>query len=162
MQVITKNTLEEIEVIVDRFRSPFSHLLFRGEACNNCNWKLRPSLIRDENMLSVERLLQEEIRFNTEFKRRIIDAGLQRKILEGQNPLGFQSQWEWLTQAQHYGLPTRLFDWSIDFRRALYFAVDDTVYDKNDGQLWIYQGPNGIILSDNPIDSDIDYRLINP
>lgn len=43
---------------------------------------------------------------------------------------------------QHYGIPTRLLDWSQDFRVALYFAVTNNYgnHDGEDGEIWGFDG----------------------
>lgn len=47
---------------------------------------------------------------------------------------------EIMSLAQHYGLPTRLLDWSYDYKSALYFALKDIVENPrdSDGILWAF------------------------
>jgi hypothetical protein len=43
---------------------------------------------------------------------------------------------DWMVFAQHYGLPTRLLDWSMSPLIALFFAVMESKHDGRDGCLW--------------------------
>jgi hypothetical protein len=45
------------------------------------------------------------------------------------------TKWEWLFLMQHYGLPTRLLDWTESSLIALYFAIRDTGPDA-DAAVW--------------------------
>lgn len=53
-------------------------------------------------------------------------------------------EWDWVALAQHYGLPTRLLDWSADIDVALYFAVANKEDDACDGAIYIFQDPTAI------------------
>ncbi len=47
---------------------------------------------------------------------------------------GKEDDLEWLILMQHYGVPTRLLDWTESILIALYFAVKD--FPKDDGEIW--------------------------
>jgi FRG domain len=55
-----------------------------------------------------------------------------------QNSVIFDTFWNWLTLAQHHGLPTRVLDWSYSPLIALHFALDNyTVFSNNsDAAIW--------------------------
>jgi hypothetical protein len=79
-------------------------LWYRGHP--NSSFYLLASLLRYENGLVQERGLF------TDF-RKLSDRILKRR----------DSEWETLFEMQHYGVPTRLLDWSETFGIALFFAA---------------------------------------
>jgi hypothetical protein len=54
-------------------------------------------------------------------------------------PNGPAAYWHWLFMMQHYGVPTRLLDWSRDALTALFFALDGQGPDDigQDAAVWI-------------------------
>jgi hypothetical protein len=60
-----------------------------------------------------------------------------RKYGQFRDPLVSMSEWRLVTIAQHYGVPTRLIDWTYSPFVAAHFATFDTTkYDK-DGVIWM-------------------------
>lgn len=96
---------------------------FRGQA--DVGWGLTPSLYR----LGLEEY-EEEIR--ADFVRRAIQLTPERQP---------SSDWGWYFAMQHYGVPTRLLDWTTSALVALFFATNsnaaaDTAVKRNPA-VWI-------------------------
>ena len=51
--------------------------------------------------------------------------------------VGDDSIWNWLSLAQHHGLPSRLLDWTFSPHVALHFATAELDHYESDGELWI-------------------------
>jgi len=108
---------------------------YRGQ--NNYNYYLLPSLLRYENGIDKETYLFKSFQ---KFGERIFER---RK-----------SEWETLFEMQHYGIPTRLLDWSETFGISLFFAAfynnssnleeDAAIYLLNPTRLNGYSGKNKV------------------
>lgn len=98
-------------------------LFFRGQS--NKSWDIRPSIFRD-SLISVE--------------HKIIQTAIARVPQEFRE---CSSAFEELTKLQHYGLPTRLLDITMNPLVALYFACLPTakVKDKEGNEVY----PDGIV-----------------
>lgn len=130
MKSITINTFEElIEKIREMTHNPIiesdngyrTSYYFRGHA--NKDWKLSPSLLRDQNSIESKELL-EILRADKEVNSKIA-----------------------LAVAQHYGRKTRCLDFTRNYRVALYFACNpnDLDYDKDGAIIFLekyYHLPN--------------------
>lgn len=70
-----------------------------------------------------------------------------------------RNKWYSLFQAQHIGLKTRFMDWSIDWRVALMFAVENEDYFGHNGTLTIFIVPDDLLFHDKkltPVTSSTD------
>jgi hypothetical protein len=83
-------------------------LWFRGHL--DAGWLLTPKLYRPDFIGADE----SEIRH--EFKSRAL------QLIQGRLPA---DKWEWYFLMQHYGVPTRLLDWTENALIALFFAVEN-------------------------------------
>lgn len=124
----------------DGRRGDADPLWFRGHA--DAGWKLTPKLYRPEYRGADE----NEIRH--EFKSRAL------QLIQGRLPA---DEWEWYFLMQHYGVPTRLLDWTENPLIAIYFTVEGHKADR-DAAVWaldptwlnrkLRRGIEGVMLHD--------------
>ena len=86
-------------------------LWYRG--CGKASYELKPSLYRHKQSQTIEDILVLEKDLISRFRQRSIP--FHSRVLT--------DPWEWLFLMQHYGVPTRLLDWSESPLMALFFAV---------------------------------------
>ncbi|MFN7505866.1 MAG: FRG domain-containing protein [Limnobacter sp.] len=102
----------------------FDDVLFRGQ---KEDWPLLPKLAR--------------LRFRGELAVREAEArmltSLRTRALPYLDTVP-QNDWDWLTIAQHYGMATRLLDWSTNPLAALWFAVEQPARKNQDAVIWVF------------------------
>jgi hypothetical protein len=98
---------------------------FRGHA--HADWGLTPQVYRPAFISAYgdeTKRLRKEQHLNQDF--RVLSAGIRS---------GDETDAELYFLQQHYGLPTRLLDWSTVPLAVLYFAVSKQEHDETDGQI---------------------------
>lgn len=140
MNIVTIANYEELlKLITERYYSkPRSRWIFRGHS--NASYSLIPKVGRGTHPFNSRDGF--EITLFNNFKREAYPY-VQRLP---------SSDWEWLTLAQHHGLPTRLLDWSYNPLVACYFSVAS--HPNSDGVVYALETPKRIddevILNTNP------------
>lgn len=112
------NISELLKNLVDDLGDYDEDIWFRGQS--DFSWSLFPGLFRFKEGPSESILL-------TRFKQ-------SAALLIDTSP---KDDFDWLFLMQHYGVPTRLLDWTESPLTALYFAIDDLAYEDKDSALWL-------------------------
>lgn len=101
---------------------------FRGH--RKVTWSLIPSALRSSNLKTRNAALA----LMSEF-RRVAEIKLDR-------PPQPTEHLKWLQLAQHYGIPTRLLDWTESATFALYFACEQSNEGDSDGLVFVLNPQN--------------------
>lgn len=142
------NLINNIETIrsTNRKGDVVEHLWYRGQG--NCTWRLIPSIQRTDLSEEEERHLANDFY--------ICASHIMGDVPErGNYPY-------WIALMQHYGLPTRVLDWSQSPLVALYFALKPVV--DADACIWVLRpGALNARMGDkslHPIDSKTVQRML--
>ncbi|TRX72585.1 FRG domain-containing protein [Carboxylicivirga sp. M1479] len=100
-----------------------SNFRFRGQA--DYSWTLMPSIYRYSNFNRFQTVV---------FEHNLLNSKPNHPIPPITNT---NYDIEWIMLCQHYGVPTRLLDWSQDIHIALYFACCEKKFKHKDAALYI-------------------------
>jgi len=130
IQELTARSLDEFVRAAGYFRKTwkksgytYDPLWFRGQDASK---KLIPKLYRQMRGRRLHTDDEEEDELRYEFQQRAVQFPTSRV------PAG---EWEWYFLMQHYGMPTRLLDWSEGSLLALHFAIRSNT--RSDAAVWV-------------------------
>jgi hypothetical protein len=143
MKIIKPETLKTFIREFEKYNSP-KQCYFRGQA--DYSWEIVPGIARNKNIKNIDSLLKIEKNLLEKLDKKIIEKNKEQmiQIIDG----SYHNTWKLVMAAQHYGLPTRLIDFSHDKYTALEFAIGDLQHLAKDGALIIYE--NVDFVQENP------------
>ena len=131
------NNLGEFTSFVETYTAMNENVWFRG--VGSSEYKLLPSLYRHPTLTDAQHLIKTEHDILERFKQRSIP--FINRVSIGKD------YWDYFFVMQHYGIPTRLLDWSENPFISLYFALASAHYDSKksfytkDAAVWVLK-PN--------------------
>jgi hypothetical protein len=149
----TVRTLEDYTQLVGALMVDDTQLWYRG--AGKATHALKPGLYRHPTITDAAELFSLELKLLQRFR--------QRSIPYEERPFLRDEGWEYLFLMQHYGVPTRLLDWTENPYIGLYFAVTGADIDQatgvasEDACIWVLNpGPwNAASLSDISFPAEI-------
>jgi len=102
--------------------------IFRGHSSSR--WELKAGVHR------LAEKITDSLEDSGALEKRLLSECKRRARIFLQTPPS--SDWEWMVLAQHFGLPTRMLDWTENPLVALYFSAQD-VEPAEDGILYAYR-----------------------
>jgi hypothetical protein len=133
---IVCNTLTDVENKINNQISHFSQNVFRG--LPDSNYELISSV--EQNIKNKDNAINCVKRLSQQLKDDLVQHKMENQIYTDSfnypKP-NYKNEWLFLSQAQHLRIPTMLMDWSIDWKKALFFAVFEMKNLHKSGALWI-------------------------
>lgn len=145
-----------VAYVLQRIRPdrPSPVLWFRGH--RSARWDVSPAIWRD---------------YNADAERNFTNRFRSRASMRLQTVPGYYDAAHWLSLMQHYGLPTRLLDWTRSPLVAAYFALQkyiyETVAESEDACVWVL-APHALNSSEGfenitpPIDARMCGKMLKP
>ncbi len=133
--------------------------VFRGQS--DVSFQLQTSLARQFSKLDNQALLFKGEEILKKFEQEVVVKQLSEHIYTDSfrfQKESFKNRWLFMAQAQHYGIPTRLMDWTTRWEIAIYFAsVDSKCNENKAGQLWVLDKTD-LINNPDSVLSDALYK----
>lgn len=122
---IVCNSFTRILDEIEKFQANSEVSWYRG--CSSTKYKLEPTLYRHPHIKAVDEISDLERTLTTRFVQRSLPF-ISRNIGD---------EWDKLFFMQHYGVPTRLLDWSENPFVSVYFALAGSAKASQNAALWM-------------------------